>query len=92
MLEWWPNLGKQDRTAIFVYVKNIPDGISDYWKEAKFNKIDACQTGFFPHGNNFLLNSCFFPAVRKTLCPVYVSQIDGFCDFLRGNLADYTYS
>ena len=48
MLECWPNLGKQDKTAIFVYVKNIPDGFSDNWKEATFNKIDACQTGFFP--------------------------------------------
>ena len=40
----WANKTKY----IFVYVKNIPDGFSDNWKEAKFNKIDACQTGFFP--------------------------------------------
>ena len=32
----------------FSGVNNIPDGFSDNWKEAKFNKIDPYQTGFFP--------------------------------------------
>ena len=33
---------------VFSGVKNIPDGFSDNRKEAKFNKIDPYQTGFFP--------------------------------------------
>ena len=57
VLEWWPNLGKQDKIYFcFIYmyilffsgVNNIPDGFSDNWKEAKFNKIDPYQSGFFP--------------------------------------------
>ena len=73
MLEWWPNLGNQDKIYFcFIYmyilffsgVNNIPDGFSDNWKEAKFNKIDPYQTIFF---------SFFFLAVPQTLCPVYVS-------------------
>ena len=32
----------------FSGVNNIPDGFSDNWKEAKFNKIDPYQTGFLP--------------------------------------------
>ena len=56
VLEWWPNLGKQDKIYFcFIYmyilffsgVNNIPDGFSDNWKEAKFNKIDPYQSGFF---------------------------------------------
>ena len=73
----------------FSGVNNIPDGFSDNWKEAKFNKIDPYQTGFFPLTETIFF-SFFFLAVPQTLCPVYVSQIDGFCDFLGGNLAHYT--
>ena len=32
---------------LFSGVNNIPDGFSDNWKKAKFNKIDPYQTGFF---------------------------------------------
>ena len=34
--------------GLFSGVNNIPDGFSDNWKEAKFNKIDPYQSGFFP--------------------------------------------
>ena len=34
--------------VLFSGVSNIPDGFSDNWKEAKFNKIDPYQSGFFP--------------------------------------------
>ena len=73
----------------FSGVNNIPDGFSNNWKEAKFNKIDSLSNRVFSsHGNNFF--SFFFLAVPQTLCPIYVSQIDGFCDLLGGNLAHYT--
>jgi len=90
MLEWWPNLGKQDKIYFcFIYkimyilffseVNNIPDGFSDNWKEAKFNENwPLSNRVFLSHGNNFPLNSFFFLAVPQTLCPVHVSQIDGF--------------
>ena len=31
----------------FSGVNNIPDGFSDNWKEAKFNKIDPSQNKVF---------------------------------------------
>ena len=52
-----PNLCKKRKIYFcFIYmyilffsgVNNIPDGFSDNWKEAKFNKIDPYQSGFFP--------------------------------------------
>ena len=70
---------------LFSGVNNIPDGFSDNWKEAKFNKIDPYQSGFFPLKETIFF-SFFFLAVPQTFCPVYdVSQIDGFCDFLGWN-------
>ena len=52
-------------------------------------KLTPYQTGFFPLTETIFF-SFFFLEVPQTLCPVYVSQIDGFCDFLGGNLAHYT--
>ena len=52
-------------------------------------KLTPYQTGFFPLTETIFF-SFFFLEVPQTLCPVYVSQIDGFCDLLGGNLAHYT--
>ena len=40
--------------VFFSGVNNIPDGFSDNWKEAKFNKIDPYQSGFFFSRKQFL--------------------------------------
>ena len=72
----------------FSGVNNIPDGFSDNWKEAKFNKIDPYQTGFFPLTQTISFHFSFSQCRAQTLCPLYVSQINGFSE--GGNLAHYT--
>ena len=56
-----------------------------------FSGVNNIPDGFIGNWKEAKFNKIdSFLAVPQTLCPVYVSQIDGFCDLLGGNLAHYT--
>ena len=76
----------------FVFFPELTISVTDLaiiGKKRNSIKSTPYQTGFFPLTETIFF-SFFFLAVPQTLCPVYVSQTDGFCDFLGGNLAHYT--
>ena len=97
ILEWFQIFVKNAKsifasyTCIFCSFPELTISLTDLaiiGKKRNSIKLTLINQGFSSPGNNFF--SFFFLTVPQTLCRAYVSQIDGFCDFLGGNLAHYT--